>query len=184
MLSIAEVIFQLRLPGSSVHFDEAGWAKEPNARSSLILFNANNGFENAFAGLLWGSLLGKKGLAAICSADVPWPCPSCVRLAPALCPPWGPSLVRHVSALAVPPNLAFAMSAMCPLLVFFLSSLCRPLSGSMLWLWLGLCQLCVLSLVFAPVSVLRLLLSALVEVFVQGLPLPMVTLSRHCFCLP
>ena len=115
-----------------------------------------------------------------------------------------PNLARHVSAkprpLCVGQALLYPMlpsvSAMCPLLVFSLTSrcllvvrslsaLCRLLAGSMVWLWPGLCQLCVRSLVFAPLSVLCPLLSTLVEVFVAG-PLPAVRLvafSRQCSCL-
>ena len=98
--------------------------------------------------------------------------PLCARLAPRPAPP---RLVRLVfvrlvgSALAAPPSVVspmlrfvFAMSPLfvlslsldCPLVVRSLSVLCRFLAGSMVWLWPGLCQLCVRSLVFAPLSVL------------------------------
>ena len=88
--------------------------------------------------------------------------------------------VRHVSA----PCLFFvlSLSARCSLFIRSLS----VLAGSMVWLWPGLCQLCVLSLVFAPLSVLCPLLSALVEVFVAAaLPaVRLVTFSRQCSRLP
>ena len=146
--------------------------------------------------------------------DMPWPCPPCVRLncvrfGGASKPP---IFVRLVSALAAwpwPRLQALSLSAfspllpglpccplcppcvralcfLCPLVVRSLSALCRFLAGSMVWLWPGLCQLCVRSLVFAPLSVLSPLLSALVEVFVAT-PLPavcLVTVSRQCSCLP
>ena len=71
---------------------------------------------------------------------------------------------------ALRPPCARLMSAMCPLLVFSLSSpsplcspfvrslfaQCRPLSGSMVWLGPSLCQLCVHCLVFAPLCFVRL----------------------------
>ena len=73
--------------------------------------------------LLWGSFLGKKRLAAICSGCVPGACPPCVPHVSALCPPWvcfgrasKPCLpcVRHVSA-------------MCPPCVRLVSGICPPL---------------------------------------------------------
>ena len=104
----------------------------------------------------------------------PWPpcvgqasCPPC--LVSALCRLW-PRLkrcvshvalcVRHVSAPC------YSLSSRCPLVVRSLSTLCRFLAGSMVWLWPGFCQLCVRFLVFGPLSVLCPLLSASVEVFV------------------
>ena len=81
--------------------------------------------------LLWGSLLGKKRLAAICSGRVPGACPPRVRpvsalstLSPlwprlqtlsAMCPPClglCPPCVRPFSTLAVPPNLVCHVSAL------------------------------------------------------------------------
>ena len=123
-------------------------------------------------------------VSAICP-----PCASkaCLRLVSPFTTP-KLKLVRHVSfALAVPPNFArhvSTVSALRPhaLSALYLSALlgprrapkrcvsrvpfvCLPCvrSLSFLWLWLGLCQLGVRSLVFAPLSVLCPLLSALVE---------------------
>ena len=94
--------------------------------------------------------------------------------------------VSHVASVsAICPLLVFSLSSRCLLVFRSLSALCRFLAGSMVWLWPGLCQLCVRSLVFAPLSVLCPLLSTLVEVFVAG-PLPavrLVTFSRQCSCL-
>ena len=60
--------------------------------------------------LLWGSLLEKKRLAAICGGRVSRACPPCVRQ----CPP----CVRLDSALAAPPNLVRPLSAFCVCLVY------------------------------------------------------------------
>ena len=103
-----------------------------------------------------------------------------IRLGSALAAP--PSVVSPIlpSVSAMCPLLVSSLSSHCPLVVRSLSALCRFLAGSMVWLWLGLCQLCARSLVFAPWSVLCPLLSALVEVFVAT-PLPavrLVTFSR------
>ena len=105
--------------------------------------------------------------SALCLLWPPWPrpvCPPCVRLVPALYLP----CVRLLSALAAPPGLvsalspllAFSLSSLCPLVVRSSFALCRLLSGCMVWLWPSLCQLCVRSLVFAPLFVLCPLLSA------------------------
>ena len=116
------------------------------------------------------------------------PRPPCVGQA--LCPP------RLVSALCrLWPRLQALRLPCCPLcppcvrsLSFFVLSLsarCSLLIRS-LSVWPGLCQLCVRSLVFAPLSVLCPMLPALVEVFVAA-PLPavrLVTFSRQCSCLP
>ena len=61
--------------------------------------------------LLWGSLLRKKRLVAICSGRDSGACPACVRNVSALCPP----LVRLVLlALAAPPVIVRQFSALCP----------------------------------------------------------------------
>ena len=90
--------------------------------------------------LLWGSLLGKKMLAAICSGHVSGACPPCVRLVSATCPPcvvgFGrasspcPPLVRLVSTLCcwLWPRLRL-VSALCPPCVVGFgraSALCPP----------------------------------------------------------
>ena len=104
-------------------------------------------------------------LSALCPLWLPLQTrPPCVgqamcppRLVSALCRLWPappsivPAMLPSVSAMC--PLLVFSLSSRCPLVVRSLSALCRFLAGSM-WLWPRLCQLCVRSLVFAPLSVL------------------------------
>ena len=112
---------------------ERSKSKLPIKSLVTYLYNSPNS-------LLWGSLLGKKRLAAICSGRVPGACPPCVRLVSATCPPcwlWPrlhslsatcSLLVRRLSALCpmccwLWPRLQ-ALSATCPFCVRHLSALC------------------------------------------------------------
>ena len=83
-----------------------------------VVFESQNQHCNNFFGpiafILWGSLLGKKRLAAICSGRVPGACPPRVRLVSALAGP--PNLVRHtsaVTALCPPPPTSPCVYLLC-----------------------------------------------------------------------
>ena len=125
-------------------------------------------------------------------ASKPWPAVCLVSTSPCICLVSALAAFRSVASPTLPsvsaicPLLVFSLSSRCPLVFHSLSALCRFLAWSMVWLWPGLCQLCVRSLIFAPLFVLCQLLSTLIEVFVAG-PLPavhLVTFSRQYSCLP
>ena len=83
----------------------------------------------------------------------------CVRLALYLpCVSFGRASQHCVPCCPLCPPRVHSLSFLdCALIVrslFALYLLCRFLAGSMVWLWPGLCQLCVRSLVFVPLSVL------------------------------
>ena len=86
--------------------------------------------------LLWGSLLGKERLAAICSGHVPGACPPCVRLVSATCLPCWLWPRLHSLSVTCPPSVRAlccllwtrlqSLSAACPPCVHHLPALCPP----------------------------------------------------------
>ena len=95
-----------------------------------------------------------KTSAAVCLSGLVSASP-CIRLALYLpCVGFGRASKGCVSHVLIVSSMCPLLVFLCPLIVRLLFALYRFLAGSMVWLWPGFCQLCVRSLVFAPLSVL------------------------------